>query len=108
VKPAKGEFIGREAIEAVRATGARRRLVGIEMVDRSVPRHGYRVVEHGTPVGVVTSGSYGPSVDRYVGLAYVPTARAAVGSEIEVEIRGQPRPARVVKTPFHPPRVKKR
>ena len=108
VKPAKGEFIGREAIEAVRATGASRRLVGIEMVDRSVPRHGYRVVEHGTPVGVVTSGSYGPSVDRYVGLAYVPTARAAVGSEIEVEIRGQPRPARVVKTPFHPPRVKKR
>jgi len=107
VKPAKGEFIGREAIERVRAAGVSRRLVGIEMIDRSVPRHGYRVVTDGALVGLVTSGSYGPSVDRYIALAYVVAAHAAVGSEIAVEIRGQPRPARVVKTPFHPPHVKK-
>jgi aminomethyltransferase len=55
----------------------------------------------------VTSGSYGPSVDRYIAMAYVPAAQAAVGTEIGVEIRGQAKAARVVKTPFHPSRTKK-
>jgi aminomethyltransferase len=107
VKPAKGDFIGREAIEAVRAAGVKRRLVGLEMTERAVARHGYPVRAGGSTIGVVTSGSYGPSVDRYIALAWLAAAHAAVGSEIEVEIRGQGKPARVVKTPFHPPRVKK-
>ena len=107
VKPAKGEFIGREAIEKVRAAGVTRRLVGLEMADRSVARHGYPVLKDGTAAGIVTSGSYGPSVERSIAMAYVPTAHAAVGSEVEVEIRGQGKPARVVKTPFWAPRVKK-
>ena len=107
VKPAKGEFIGREAIERMRAAGPPRRLVGIEMTERAVARHGYPVVKDGTPTGVVTSGSYGPSVDRYIALAYVGSAHAAVGTELGVEIRGQVKSARVVKTPFHPSRVKK-
>jgi aminomethyltransferase len=107
VKPAKGDFIGREAIEKVRATGPARRLVGLEMADRSVARHGYTVVKNGGPIGVVTSGSFGPSVGRSIAMAYVTSAHAAVGTELGVDIRGQARPARVVKTPFHPPRVKK-
>jgi aminomethyltransferase len=107
VKPAKGEFIGREPIERMRAAGPPRRLVGIEMTERAVARHGYPVLKDGTPTGVVTSGSYGPSVDRYIALAYVGSAHAAVGTELDVEIRGQAKSARVVKTPFHPSRVKK-
>ncbi|MBI4637332.1 MAG: glycine cleavage system aminomethyltransferase GcvT, partial [Candidatus Rokubacteria bacterium] len=107
VKPGKGDFIGRAAIERVRAAGVRRRLVGIEMAERAVARHGYRVLRDGRPVGQVTSGSYGPSVDRSIGLAYVEVAHAEVGTELQVEIRGEPRAARVVRTPFHPPRVKK-
>jgi aminomethyltransferase len=107
VKPAKGEFIGRAAIERVRAEGPRRRLVGLEMLERSVPRHGYPVVRDGRTVGTVTSGSYGPSVDRYIALAYVETPLAGVGTELGVEIRGAAKPARVVRTPFHPPAVKK-
>jgi aminomethyltransferase len=107
VKPAKGEFLGRAAIERVRASGPARRLVGLEMTERAVARHGYPVVKDGAPIGVVTSGSYGPSVDRYIAMAYVGSAHAAVGTELGVEIRGQVKPARVVKTPFHPPRVKK-
>ena len=107
VKPAKGEFIGREAIERVRAAGPARRLVGVEMTERAVARHGYPVVKDGAAVGVVTSGSYGPSVDRYIAMAYVASAHAAVGTELGVEIRGQAKSARVVKTPFHPSRVKK-
>ena len=107
VKPAKGDFVGRDAIEKMRASGVPRRLVGLEMADRSVARHGYPVLSAGQPTGIVTSGSYGPSVDRSIAMAYVETKHAAVGTALEVEIRGQGRPARVVKTPFHPPRVKK-
>ncbi len=107
VKPAKGDFLGREAIERVRAAGPSRRLVGLEMIERAVSRHGYRILKDGAPVGVVTSGSYGPTVDRSIALGYVPAALAAVGTALDVEIRGQPRAARVAKTPFHPSRVKK-
>ena len=107
VKPAKGDFLGREAIERLRAAGLARRLVGIEMTERAVARHGYPVVKDGVTTGVVTSGSYGPSVDRYIAMAYVGSAHAAVGTELGVEIRGQVKSARVVKTPFHPSRVKK-
>jgi aminomethyltransferase len=114
VKPAKGDFIGRAAIEQVRASGPARRLIGLEMADRSIARHGYRVLSPTvgrdsapTAIGVVTSGSYGPSVERSIAMAYVESAHAAVGTELGVEIRGQAKPGRVVKRPFHPSRVKK-
>jgi aminomethyltransferase len=111
VKPAKGAFVGREAIEVVRAAGPARRLVGFEMQDRAVARHGYRILERGGAgrgeIGHVTSGSFGPSVERYIGMGYVPRDLAAPGAEFEVEIRGRGQRARVVKTPFHPSHVKK-
>jgi aminomethyltransferase len=107
VKLGKGEFLGRAAIEAAKARGPERRLVGFEMVDRAVARHGYRLSRAGEPLGNVTSGSYGPSVDRYIGVGYVASAASAVGTEIQVEVRGRPQTARVVKTPFYPPKVKK-
>jgi aminomethyltransferase len=107
VKPAKGAFIGREALEKTRAEGVKRRLVGLEMVDKAVARHGYPVKHAGRAVGVVTSGSYGPSVDKYIGIAYVETALAPVGTALEVEIRSQGKAARIVRTPFYPSRVKK-
>jgi aminomethyltransferase len=107
VKSAKGEFLGREAIEHVRTAGPARKLVGLEMTERAVARHGYPVMKDEAPTGVVTSGSYGPSVDRYIAMAYVGSAHAAVGTDLGVEIRGQVKSARVVKTPFHPPHVKK-
>jgi aminomethyltransferase len=107
VKPAKGDFIGRAALEKIRAEGVRRRLVGIEMVDKAVARHGYPVKHDGREVGIVTSGSYGPSVDKYIGIAYVETALAPVGTALEVEIRGQGKAARVARTPFQPSKVKK-
>src|SRR5207245_11228743 len=99
VKPAKGEFIGRAALEKVRAEGVRRKLVGIEMVDKAVARHGYPVLKDGRAVGIVTSGSYGPSVDKYIGIAYVEAALAGAGTALEVEIRGQDKAARIVRTP---------
>jgi len=107
VKPGKGEFIGREAIEKVRAVGPTRKLVGFEMVERAVPRHGYRLLTDGAQVGVVTSGSFGPAVERYIGMGYVRADLAALGSELDVEIRGQSQRARVVRTPFYPSKAKK-
>ncbi|HEX5531167.1 MAG TPA: glycine cleavage system aminomethyltransferase GcvT [Methylomirabilota bacterium] len=107
VKPAKGEFIGRAAIEALRARGVARRLVGFEMAERAVPRHGYRLLAGGAPVGAVTSGSFGPSVERSIGMGYVASPQTAVGTALTVEIRGALHAARVVKTPFHPSHTKK-
>jgi len=107
VKPAKGDFIGREALEKIRAEGVQRKLVGLAMTERAVARHGYPVQKDGRAVGSVTSGSYGPSVDKYIAMAYVETALAGIGTELAVEIRAQAKAARVVKTPFYPSRVKK-
>jgi aminomethyltransferase len=107
VKPAKGEFIGREAIGRVRAAGVSRKLVGFEVADRAVARHGYRILKDGRQIGVVTSGSYGPSVDKSIGIGYVETAHAGIGSEIEIEVRGVAHPARVAKTPFYPGNVRR-
>jgi aminomethyltransferase len=107
VKPAKGEFIGREAIERVRAAGPARRLVGFRMIERAVPRHGYRLLHGGAEVGVVTSGAFSPSLGQGIGMGYVRADLAAVGTELAVEIRGTAQPAQVVPTPFHPSRVKK-
>ena len=77
------------------------------MVDKAVARHGYPVKHDGREAGIVTSGSYGPSVDNYIGIAYVETALAPVGTALEVEIRGQGKAARVARTPFQPSKVKK-
>ena len=107
VKPAKEEFIGREAIEAIRAAGVKRKLVGFEMTERAVPRHAYRLLKDGAEAGVVTSGSFGPAVEKYIGIGYVKADLAAVGTELDVEIRTQAYPARVVKTPFYPSSAKK-
>ena len=78
------------------------------MVERAVARHGYPILHDGAAVGVVTSGSYGPSVDKYIGIGYVPAALAAGGLRDRGRGPGpRRRSARVVKTPFHPPRVKR-
>jgi len=107
VKPAKGDFAGRAAIEELRARGVARKLVGFEMIERAVARHGYPILDGGERVGVVTSGSFAPSVERCIGMGYVPARLAAVGAELDVEIRGQAQRARVARTPFYPSKVKK-
>jgi aminomethyltransferase len=107
VKPAKGDFIGRPAIEAMRARGVPRKLAGFEMVERAVPRHGYPILRDGARAGEVTSGSFSPSLERGIGLGYVRADSAAVGTELAIEIRGAGQPARVAKTPFVPSHVKK-
>jgi len=101
VKLEKGEFMGREAMRRQREAGVPRKLVGFTLTDPGIPRHGYRVLRDGQPVGLVTSGTKSPSLQIPLGLAYVPSALAAEGSTFAVEIRGRAAAARVVKTPFY-------
>jgi aminomethyltransferase len=92
-------FTGEAALRRQRDGGARRRLVGLTVEGRQVPRPGHRIV---TPLGdgVVTSGTFGPSVDRSIALGYVP-AGLSQGAKLAVEIRGKPLPCDVVPTPFY-------
>lgn len=99
----KGDFIGRNALLKVKLEGSPSVLVGLEMIDKGVPRHGYAVAAGGETVGEITTGMFAPTVGRYLALAYVPRALAAIGSEVQVLIRGEAKRAQVVKTPFYTP-----
>ena len=108
VKPAKGDFVGRAAIEGVRERGAcTRKLVGLRDGRAVGSRATGTRYSPGGPVGSVTSGSFGPSVERYDRDGLRADGSAAVGSGLDVEIRGSAEPARVVRTPFYPSKVKK-
>lgn len=102
VKLEKGPFVGREALVRIKEEGAKERLIGFLMDERGVPRHGYPLVADGEAVGVVTSGSFSPSLERDIGMGYVPAALAAPGTPIGIEIRGQVKRAHVVKGRFWP------
>ena len=96
------DFLGREALERIKAEGPSRKLVGLEMTGRGIARHGYPIVDRsGATVGTVTSGSPGPTVGKNIGLGYVPTALAAPGTVLGVSIRDKVVDAVVVKTPFY-------
>ena len=101
VKLDKGPFLGRDALTRQQADGVRRRLVGIEMVGRGIARHGYPVWVGGAQVGVVTSGTQSPTLGKALAMGYVPTEHSAVGTNLEVEIRGQRVAARVAPMPFY-------
>jgi aminomethyltransferase len=100
VKLDKGDFAGRDVIAREKAEGPRRKLVGFEMVDRGIARHGYSVVDGAEEIGVVTSGTHSPTLKKAIGLAYLPLDKSAQGSEFMVLIRGKETRARVIPTPF--------
>ena len=76
-------------------------LVGLKLKGRAIARHDYPVLHNGEKVGVVTSGSWSPTLEEAIALAVVPKELAKIGSELGVEIRGQVQPATVVKRPFY-------
>jgi aminomethyltransferase len=101
VKIEKGDFFGRDVLQREKAEGPRRKLVGFEMVDRGIARHGYPVVNGTEEIGVVTSGTHSPTLKKAIGLAYLPLDKSAPGAEFMVLIRGKETRARVVPTPFY-------
>jgi aminomethyltransferase len=101
VKLGKGDFIGRSTLAAQRDHGIPRRLVGLEMLEAGVPRHGQTVAVTGAPVGQITSGTKSPTLGRFIAMAYVATPHGEVGTTVEVDVRGRPHQARVVPRPFY-------
>lgn len=94
-------FIGQEALKAQKENGAPRKLVGIEMIDRGIPRTHYPVFVGEEQIGEVTTGTQSPTLKKNVGLALIKSEYAAVGTELEVEIRGKRLKAVVAATPFY-------
>jgi aminomethyltransferase len=102
IKMDKGDFTGREALAKQQAEGVKKILVGLENVDRGIPRDGYKVFDlEGKEIGYVTSGSPAPFLKKNIALAYVPVELSAVDSEVAVEIRGTKVKCKVVPTPFY-------
>ncbi|MCF0199735.1 MAG: glycine cleavage system aminomethyltransferase GcvT [Bacteroidaceae bacterium] len=101
VKPDKGAFIGRDAIVAQKANGVTRKLVGIELHDKAIPRHGYKGVFDGQEIGEVTTGYHTISTDKSVCMALIDTAHAALGTAVEIQIRKKTFPGTVVKKRFY-------
>ena len=97
----KGEFNGRSALAEQKSRGLTRRIVGFEMVDRAIARHGCPVLVEGRQAGVVTSGTQTPFLKKAVGMAYLPIDQAAPGTAFAVDVRGRRARARVVPLPFY-------
>jgi len=101
VKFDKGDFIGKAALEKQLETGLTRKLIGFEMRGRGIGRDGYEVLVEGKPAGWVTSGSPSPTLNKNIGLCYLPIAHARPGEKIEIVVRNQPVEAETVPTPFY-------
>jgi len=96
------DFVDSDFLKSQKEAGINRRLVGFELIDRGVPRHGYDVVsEQGDKIGVVTSGTMAPSLKKAIGLAYVPVDMKAEGTEIYIAVRKKQLKAKVVSLPFY-------
>ena len=95
------DFVGRKALEQAVEAGPTKRLIGLKLQGRAIARHDYPVLHNDEPVGVVTSGTWSPTLGEAIALAYVPRALAKIGTELCVEIRGKAQPATVVRRPFY-------
>jgi aminomethyltransferase len=101
VRIEKGDFIGKEAILNVMQTGLKKKLIGFEMLERGIPRQGYSILKDSIVLGTVTSGTLSPSLGKPIGMGYLSRSDIEVGNEIQIEIRGTPRKAKIVSVPFY-------
>ena len=101
VKMDKGDFTGRGALNSALQQGITRKLVGLEMIGRGIARDGYEVWMDGTPAGWITSGGPSPTLNKNIGLCYLPADKAVPGTAIQVLIRDTPVDAVTVATPFY-------
>lgn len=95
------DFIGRDALLAQKEAGLTRKIVGVEMVGKGIPRHDYKVFVGEKEIGIVTTGTQSPMTKRNIGLALLNIDYTAIGTEVEIEIRNKRVPAVVVETPFY-------
>jgi aminomethyltransferase len=108
VKLDKAEFIGKEALAKQKAEGPARKLVGIELADKAIPRHGYEVLNmEGEPIGEVTTGYRTLSTDKSVCMALIDAQYAKLDTEVQIQIRKKVFPGKVVKKQFYNKNYKK-
>ena len=100
VKPNKGEFMGRDVLAEQMEAGTGRKLVGFEMLDRGIPRTGYRVEADGKDIGFVTSGGMAPTLRKSLGLALIDRSYTDLDTEIFIEMRGRDQ-SESIDTPFY-------
>ena len=103
----KAEFIGRDALIKQKAEGVGRKVVGIELADRAIPRHGYAVLKDGEKIGEVTTGYHTISTDKSVCMALIDSRYAKLGTEVEIQIRKKTFTGTVVKKRFYDKHYKK-
>jgi len=101
VKFDKGDFLGKAPLEKQKSEGPKRKLIGFEMRGRGIGRDGYEVRVAGEPAGWVTSGGPSPTLNKNLGMCYLPVAQAQPGLSIEVMVRNQPVEAVTVPIPFY-------
>ncbi|MGQ8872495.1 glycine cleavage system aminomethyltransferase GcvT [Paenibacillus sp. TSA_86.1] len=101
VKLNAGPFIGHEALFQQKNDGPARKLIGIEVLERGIPRPHYPIYADGVQIGEVTTGTQSPTLKRNLGLALIDSNYTALGTALEIEIRGKKLKAEVIKTPFH-------
>ncbi len=99
----KSDFIGKPALRQQRLDGVSRKLIGFELHDKGIPRHGYPLLIDDKVMGSVTSGMMSPMLNRGIGLGYLPVDQAQVGQEISVAVRDRRLAGQVVETPFYKP-----
>ncbi|MBO4443779.1 MAG: glycine cleavage system aminomethyltransferase GcvT [Bacteroidaceae bacterium] len=107
VKLDKEEFIGKEALLEQKTNGVAKKVVGIELNDKAIPRNGYPVEVNGEEIGTVTTGYHGLSVDKSIAMALIDARYAALGTEVEIRIRKKTFPGTVVKKKFYNKNYKK-
>jgi len=102
VRDRPGDFSGKEVLLAQKEGGVAKKLTAFEMVDKGVPRQNYKVFLDNKEVGRITSGGYGPTLDKQIGLAFISGAMVKPGQSIDIDIRGRKKKAVVVTRPFYP------
>ncbi|MEE8423526.1 MAG: glycine cleavage system aminomethyltransferase GcvT [Thermodesulfobacteriota bacterium] len=101
VKLSKGSFLGSMALEKIKKEGTNRKIIGLEMIDKGIPRSGYKISDGDKEIGYISSGTMSPSLGTAIGIGFVKPDFSHTGQQIFVEIRGRLAKAKVVRTPFY-------
>jgi aminomethyltransferase len=101
VKLNKEDFIGKQALARQKENGVPRKLIGLEMIDKGIPRTGYKVFHNDEEIGEVTTGTQSPTLNKNIGFALLNTEHATVGTEVIVQVRKRMLKAEIIATPFY-------
>jgi len=101
VKLDREDFIGRDALLKQKATGIKKKLVGLEVLENAIPRKGFPIAMDDREIGIVTSGTFSPTLRKGLAMGYVPPENATLGTEVSIVVRGKGLKARVTKLPFY-------